>query len=50
MFQMYIEIFFSEKNYKLDSSVTVMAFQRDLTSMNAKCANKTAPNVNKSDF
>ena len=47
---MYIEIFFSEKNYKLDSSVTVLAFQRDLTSMNAKCANKTTPNVNKSDF
>ena len=42
--------FLREKKYKLSSSFTILAFQRNLMSMNAKCAIKTAPSVNKSDF
>lgn len=43
--------FLSEKeNYKLSSFFTVLALQRDLPSMNAKCAIKTAPNVNRSSL
>ena len=43
--------FFKRKNYKLSSSFTILAFQCQMSmSMNAKCAIKTAPSVNKSDF
>ena len=42
--------FLRGKNDKLSSSFTILAFQRNLMLMNAKCTIKTAPSVNKSDF